>query len=137
MRFAALLEHVDVFLPNEAEARALLGEDASPEQLARELQEISGGWVAVKLGARGAFAAGPLGAELAVAAERVEVHDSTGAGDAFNAGLIAALGDGEDWPAALRAGTALAASIISRPAREGDAASLTGSWWGAGTSASD
>ncbi len=122
----ALLRHVDVFLPNEAEARALLGQDAAPERLARALQEVSGGWVAVKLGARGAIAAGPDGAALAVAAERVDVLDSTGAGDAFNAGLIAALGDGEDWPDALRAGSALAASIISRPAREGGMPSIAG-----------
>src|SRR5262249_55593352 len=63
-----LLELVDVFLPNEAEARALLGKDAAPAQLARELQQISGGWVAIKLGPDGAHAAGPDGAELSVAA---------------------------------------------------------------------
>jgi sugar/nucleoside kinase (ribokinase family) len=109
-----LLELVDVFLPNEAEARALLGPDVPPADLARELQRVSGGWVVVKLGERGARAAGPDGAEVLFEAEPAEVRDSTGAGDAFNAGLIAALGDGEDWPAALRAGGALAASIISR-----------------------
>ncbi len=113
-----LLELVDVFLPNEGEARALLDTDAPVAQLARELQRISGGWVVVKLGARGAHAAGPDGAELTVPAEPVEVADSTGAGDAFNAGLIAALADGEDWPAALRAGASLAASIIARGPRE-------------------
>jgi sugar/nucleoside kinase (ribokinase family) len=122
----ALLDRVDVFLPNDAEARAILGTDAPPDRLARELQQISGGWVVVKLGASGALAAGPDGAELAVGAEPVDVIDSTGAGDAFNAGLIAALGDGEEWPAALRAGASLAASIISRPAREGGMPSVTG-----------
>lgn len=113
----ALLQHVDVFLPNAAEARALVGSEAPPHRLARELQQVSGGWVVVKLGADGALATGPDGAELEVAAEPVEVEDSTGAGDAFNAGLIAALADGVDWPEALQAATALAAAVISRPVR--------------------
>lgn len=114
-----LLGLVDVFLPNAAEARALLGEDAQPSRLARGLQEISGGWVVVKLGGDGALAAGPDGVELAVDAEPVEVEDSTGAGDAFNAGLIAALAEGSEWPAALKAAGSLAADVISRPARAG------------------
>jgi sugar/nucleoside kinase (ribokinase family) len=113
-----LLPHVDVFLPNEAEAGAIAGESRSAEDAARELQGISGGWVVVKLGRRGCFAAGPEGQELRAPAEEVAVVDSTGAGDAFNAGLIAALGDGQSWPQALRAGTALAAQILARPWQE-------------------
>jgi sugar/nucleoside kinase (ribokinase family) len=110
-----LLPHVDVFLPNEAEVVAIMPEHSSAEGAARALQEASGGWVVVKRGARGCFAVGPGGSELRVPAEAVEVVDSTGAGDAFNAGLIAALSDGRDWPGALQAGTALAAAILARP----------------------
>ena len=36
-------------------------------------------------------------------------------GDAFNAGLIAALTEGEGWPAALAAATSMASEIIARP----------------------
>jgi argininosuccinate lyase len=114
----ALLPEVDVFLPNEGEARALSGSDQPPASLARELQLLSGGWVVVKLGERGAFAAGPDGAELAIDAEPARVVDSTGAGDAFNAGLIAALDEGAQWPQALRAATSLAAATIARPVTE-------------------
>jgi sugar/nucleoside kinase (ribokinase family) len=110
-----LLPHVDVFLPNEAEAQAAIEEHRSPEVAARELQAISRGWVVVKLGARGCFAAGPDGVELHVPAPAVRVVDSTGAGDAFNAGLIAALAEGEGWPAALAAATGMASEIIARP----------------------
>ena len=110
-----LLPHVDVFLPNEAEAEAASGEHGSPERAARALQAASGGWVVVKLGARGCFAAGPDGAELRAAAPTVEIVDSTGAGDAFNAGLIAALAEGGSWPEALQAATGLASQIIARP----------------------
>jgi len=110
-----LLAAVDVFLPNEAEARALGGDrDAPVEDVARGLQETSGGWVVVKLGPRGCFACGPDGAELSQPAAPVEVLDSTGAGDAFNAGLIAALADGLAWPAALRAAGELAGRILAR-----------------------
>jgi sugar/nucleoside kinase (ribokinase family) len=113
-----LLPHVDVFLPNEAEAQAAIGEQGSPEAAARKLQALSGGWVVVKLGARGCFAAGPDGAELRVPAPAVRIVDSTGAGDAFNAGLIAALAEGESWPDALRSATSTASAIIARPSGE-------------------
>jgi argininosuccinate lyase len=119
-----LLPHVDVFLPNEAEAAAASGEPDSPERAALALQAISGGWVVVKLGSRGCFAAGPDGARLSATAPAVEIVDSTGAGDAFNAGLIAALADGRPWPLALEAATSLASRIIARPSgdRHGAAA---------------
>jgi sugar/nucleoside kinase (ribokinase family) len=110
-----LLPLVDVFLPNEAEACALAGVTDSVTGAARALQQLSGGWVVVKLGARGCLAVGPEGAELEAAAPRTAVIDSTGAGDAFNAGLIAALADGRDWRSALGAATTLASEIVSRP----------------------
>jgi sugar/nucleoside kinase (ribokinase family) len=45
----------------------------------------------------------------------VEVVDSTGAGDAFNAGLIAARTRGAGWQEALEAATSLASSVVARP----------------------
>ncbi len=112
-----LLGSVDVFLPNEAEARALSGR-TDTGQAARALQADSGGWVVVKLGARGCLAAGPDGTELSAAAPAVVATDTTGAGDAFNAGLVHALSDGADWPGALLAATRLASTIIARPPGE-------------------
>lgn len=114
----ALLPAVDVFLPNEAELRALTDASMPLEQAARELQQISRGWVVVKLGARGCLAIGPDGERLSAPAEPVAVADSTGAGDAFNAGLITALGEGHAIGAALRAANALAGRILRRPSRE-------------------
>ena len=118
----ALLSCVDVFLPNEAEARALAGTSADPvngtRDAARALQADCGGWVVVKLGARGCLAAGPGGAELTASAPVVTATDTTGAGDAFNAGLVHALSEGADWPQALAAATRFASSIIARPPGE-------------------
>jgi sugar/nucleoside kinase (ribokinase family) len=111
-----LLPWVDVFLPNEAEVCALAdleGDRAS--EAARVLQAESDGWVVVKLGARGCFAVGPGGAELTASAPAVTVADTTGAGDAFNAGLVHALSCGGSWPEALGAATRFASMIVSRP----------------------
>ncbi len=110
-----LLPSVDVFLPNEAEACALADRADDPEQAARDLQSVSGGWVVVKLGPRGCFAVGPGAAELRIAAPPTTVADTTGAGDAFNAALVQALGRGVAWHDALSAATRFATTIISRP----------------------
>jgi sugar/nucleoside kinase (ribokinase family) len=135
-----LLGSVDVFLPNEAEACALTGldvgrgleaDDRIPDgdrtlEAARVLQAASGGWIAVKLGPRGCLAVGPDGAELRIPAPAVAVADTTGAGDAFNAGLVHALSDGAGWPDALAAATGFASAIISRPSRERHALGAVG-----------
>jgi sugar/nucleoside kinase (ribokinase family) len=115
----SLLPAVDVFLPNEAEACALaeLDPDAAP-WAARRLQRLSGGWVVVKLGPRGAIAVGPQGVELQAPAPEIQAADTTGAGDAFNAGLIASLSAGAEWPAALRRATEFASAIVARPSAD-------------------
>ncbi len=109
-----LLPLVDVFLPNEAEACALAG-IGEVSRAGRALQHRSGGWVVVKLGAAGCLAFGPAGGRLRSPAPAVDTADTTGAGDAFNAGLLAALAQGSDWPGALQAANGLASSLVSRP----------------------
>lgn len=110
----AILPLVDVFLPNEAEACALAGTD-SVVMAGRTLQKRSGGWVVIKLGPDGCMAFGPHGGRLTSPAPVVEPTDTTGAGDAFNAGLVAAFASGRDWPDALTAATGLASSLVARP----------------------
>lgn len=112
-----LLPSVDVFLPNEVEAQAL-ADQADTSQAARALQAASGGWVVVKLGARGCLAVGPDGPELSVEAPAVRAADTTGAGDAFNAALLHALDHGSGWPEALSAATSFASTVISRPSSD-------------------
>jgi sugar/nucleoside kinase (ribokinase family) len=110
-----LLPSVDVFLPNEVEACALADRAGDAAQAARVLQEVSGGWVVVKLGPRGCLAVGPDRLELSIPAPTLPVADTTGAGDAFNAGLIHALAHGASWRDALTRATWFATTIISRP----------------------
>jgi ribokinase len=74
--------------------------------------------VVVKLGARGCVAVGPGEVELSADAPAATVADTTGAGDAFNAGLVTALSAGEDWPAALTTATRFATEIVSRPSHD-------------------
>jgi sugar/nucleoside kinase (ribokinase family) len=109
-----LLPLVDVFLPNEAEACALAA-TASVPAAGRLLQARSGGWVVVKLGASGCVAFGPGGTQLTSPAPAVEAADTIGAGDAFNAGLVAALAAERDWSDVLPAATAFASSVVARP----------------------
>lgn len=110
----SLLPLVDVFVPNELEAAHLAGE---PDAVAaaRALTALSGGWTVVKLGRQGSVAAGPDGTVHRAVAPHVEVVDTTGAGDAFNAGLMSAVGEGRPWPDALRTASAVASTVVSRP----------------------
>jgi sugar/nucleoside kinase (ribokinase family) len=93
------LTRADVLLPNATEALAFArGDDV--EAAARELA-ADGALVAVKQGARGAFAvSGGERAEVRVPPGSEPV-DAVGAGDAFDAGLIRALLDGVALPDAL------------------------------------
>ena len=102
--FLGWVHGVDLLLPNAAEAHALGGIDAMLAAV---------GAVAVTDGAAGArwYAAGGLAGE--VAAQRVEAVDTTGAGDAFNGGLLAAWVAGADPQAALAAGVAAGTAVVA------------------------
>lgn len=76
---------VDLFLPNLEEAREISGEGA-PEAMLAALRK-SFPQVVIKAGGEGAYAASE-GGLLHMPAEPVPVVDTTGAGDAFNAGFI-------------------------------------------------
>lgn len=112
-----LLPWVDVFLPNEAEATVIAGE-ADVHAAARALQARSGGWCIVKRGAAGCLAAGPGNAEFAITAPVVRALDTTGAGDAFNAGILQARTEGRSWDEAAGFATRLASTVVSRPSRD-------------------
>jgi sugar/nucleoside kinase (ribokinase family) len=84
-----VLPHVDVFVPNEDEARVLTGE-ADPRRQAARLLEAGADTVIVTRGVEGALLRS-RDEMLEVPALRVASIDQSGAGDAFSAGLIAGL----------------------------------------------
>lgn len=92
---------IDIFLPNKAEALAITGHD-EPQAMLERLGEVFR-IVVLKGGAEGAWLRSNLH-NLHAKAENVPVIDTTGAGDAFNAGFINAWLSGADANAALNAG---------------------------------
>lgn len=102
----------DVVTPNESEASALTGIDVCDETSGRAAGRVlvahGAQAAAVKLGARGAVWV-TAETEFAVPAFRVDLVDTTAAGDAFAAGLAMALCRGDDAPSALRFASAVAA----------------------------
>ena len=101
----------DLLVPNRDEAEALTGID-DPARAARALCAHARE-VVVKLGSGGALWTDG-GSDVRVAALGVSVTDTTGAGDAFAAGLLAARLAGAAPAEALRAGCALAADAVGR-----------------------
>jgi sugar/nucleoside kinase (ribokinase family) len=91
---------IDYFLPNRKEAEYLTGEQR-PEEVLLGLEDLGFTHVVVKMGPEGA-AIHTNGNMLQVPSPDIEVIDTTGAGDAFDAGLIDAVLDGADSLETLR-----------------------------------
>jgi sugar/nucleoside kinase (ribokinase family) len=110
--FLELAAGATLLLPNLAEARTLSGEgdaQAGARALASRFPEV-----VVKLGAEGALWTNGSDVELVPAAPAAAL-DTTGAGDAFAAGLLAARLRGAPPAEALAAGCALAAQAVVTP----------------------
>ena len=109
---AHAIAQADLLLPNEAEALRLssaLSLDAAAGKLT-----AAGPRLVVKLGERGALCAdGPV--RHRVSLPPVTPADTTGAGDCFNAGLIAGLLDGMELPRAAALGCAAGALSTAAP----------------------
>lgn len=112
-----VLKKVYLITPNEVEAEILTGIPVDSKENADKAAD----WffekgvenVLITLGGRGVYIATKEKREI-IPAYHVEAIDTTGAGDAFNGGLVAALSEGKDlWEAAAFA-NALAAIAVQR-----------------------
>jgi sugar/nucleoside kinase (ribokinase family) len=109
---AAAIAATDLLLPNEAEALRLSSALSLNEAVGK--LTASGARLVVKLGERGALCVdGPL--RYQVSLPPVIPADTTGAGDCFNAGLIAGLLDGMELPRAAALGCAAGALSTAAP----------------------
>jgi len=109
-------DQVDVLVPNENEARALLGRggDMPADQLADALsRDLAVPTVAVTLGAAGCVLHA-AGESHHYPAHQVAAVDTTGAGDAFMATFAACLTSGASGPEAVDAGQSAAAWAVQR-----------------------
>ena len=118
---ATWLQHVDLLTPNRGELAALAGfasPDLDPRGAAEALSVREA--VIVTLGPNGALVLPAEGEPWPAPAIPVEVVDTTGAGDAFNGALAAALADGRPLDEAVRRAVAAGGLATTRVgAREG------------------
>jgi len=112
---------VDFFLPNEKEGEIMTGRE-SPEEILGELASAGIRGAVLKLGRNGA-AAILNNQPVRVGPPAVNAVDTTGAGDAFDAGFIDAILDSQPIPAALERGC-LCGSLSTR--RVGGISALPG-----------
>lgn len=122
VRLRSALAHTDLFLPSYAEAVALSGLH-DPAEAAAYFRTLGPEVVAIKLGEQGCYVQDSSGGTL-VPAYKVKVADTTGAGDSFVAGFLAAFLTG--WPAreAARLGNAAGALCVQSVGAAGGAGSF-------------
>ena len=119
----ALLERVDVLVPNEHELAALAGADRGerePADLVELARSVTGSAVVVTLGARGALVVPDGGGPaLLQPPPAVTPVDTTGAGDCFCGALAGALAAGTPLADAVRYAVAAAALSTTGPGARG------------------
>lgn len=115
-----LLQKFDCLICNQLEAGIFFSDDYSektPEEmvdiLAERLQVSNVPAMVVTMGGQGAVYAEADGEKGICPAKKVQVKDTTGAGDAFCAGVSAGLTYGRTLAQAVEIGTRLASSVIT------------------------
>lgn len=107
-----LLPFIDYFMPSIEEAKDMSGQ-ATPEDCAAFYLDRGATCCVLTLGDQGAFYAHRDGTRLRAAAYSIDVADTTGCGDAFDAGFITALHHKMDPERALRFAQAAAALVAT------------------------
>ncbi|MER7332629.1 MULTISPECIES: ribokinase [unclassified Micromonospora] len=105
-----LLAATDLLVVNETEAQALTGRGRDDPSALLDLVPRA----VLTLGAQGAWYGDRDGTAVHVPAVKVDVVDSTGAGDAFTAALAVAWGEGRDLVDAVRWAAAAGAACARR-----------------------
>ncbi len=119
MERRAFLQEIDCFVCNQQEAGLLFSDEydhMAPEEMCRTLaanvHSANIPCMVVTMGGEGAVYARSNGESGVVPAKKVDVIDTTGAGDAFFAGTVIGLTYGKTLPESCEIGSRLAASVI-------------------------
>lgn len=114
-----LLKKFNCFICNQQEAGLLFNEDyseKSPDELCKIIEEKKKidnmPSLVITMGEKGAVYVDQNGNSGICPAHKVQVNDTTGAGDAFCAGVVAGLTYGKTLQESVNIGTHLAASVI-------------------------
>lgn len=114
------LQQFDCFICNQQEAGLLFLDDyegKTPEEmrdiLSDKVVRANIPAMVVTMGSQGAVYADCYGQKGVCPARGVQVKDTTGAGDAFCAGVVSGLTYGKNLPQAIEIGSMLAASVIT------------------------
>ncbi len=107
-----LLPHIDYFMPSIEEASVMCGL-SDPEQVARFYLDRGVTACVLTMGADGVLYAHRDGTRIASPAYEIEIVDTTGCGDAFDAGFITALHHRMDIETGLRFAQAAAGLVAS------------------------
>jgi sugar/nucleoside kinase (ribokinase family) len=107
-----LLPHIDWFMPSIEEARDMSGR-SSPDECAAFFLDRGVGTCVLTLGSEGAYYASRDGIAFRSPPYRVDVVDTTGCGDAFDAGVIAGLRRGMDPETMMRFAQASAGLVAT------------------------
>ena len=105
-----LLPHIDYFMPSIEEARDLSGKQDA-DDCAKMLMDAGAQACVFTLGPDGAYYADRNGLVMRSPAYDIAIVDTTGCGDAFDAGFIAALHHDMDLETSLRLAQAAAALV--------------------------
>jgi len=106
-----VMPQVDYFLPSLEEAMEVTG-TKSAEDAGRAFLDMGAGCCIFKTGSKGSLLI-ERGRKLRVPAYRVEAYDTTGCGDAYCAGFIAALSHGWEIEKSCRFASAVAALVAT------------------------
>lgn len=113
----AFLSKIDLVTPNEVEAFEMTGVEVKDLETAKKAAKIfydkGVKEVIITLGEKGVFVSSK-GKEEILPAYKVKAVDTTGAGDAFNGGLLTALSEGKDIFEAAKFANALAALSVQK-----------------------
>lgn len=109
---APALPHLDFFMPNIEEAQIITGLEHRRD-IAAFFLDHGVGTVILKMGPEGSSVNRRDEPELQVPAYRVDVVDTTGCGDAYDAGLIWGVANGWDLEDAARLGSACGSLVAT------------------------